>query len=122
MNMKERAQNLKQDIPTVFLALKDKDTPVLAKIIAGITICYALSPIDLIPDFIPVLGYLDDILLLPALIAWTVKLIPKDVWERSRLLSESLWTNKRPGKWYYSLPVIAVWLLVIWLIVKVFWL
>ena len=56
MNFKERAKNLKQDIPTVFLSLKDQDMPMLAKTLAMITIIYALSPIDLIPDIIPVLG------------------------------------------------------------------
>ena len=80
MTLKERARKLKQDVPAVFLALKDRDTPLLAKILAGVTVAYALSPIDLIPDFVPVLGYLDDVLLLPALIALTVKLIPKKVW------------------------------------------
>lgn len=65
MTLKERAQSLKRDIPAVFLALKDKDTPISAKVLAGITVCYALSPVDLIPDFIPVLGYLDDLILLP---------------------------------------------------------
>lgn len=83
MTLKERAQSLKRDIPAVFLALKDKDTPISAKVLAGITVCYALSPVDLIPDFIPVLGYLDDLILLPALIALTVKLIPGEVWERT---------------------------------------
>ena len=67
MNFKERAKNLKQDIPTVFLSLKDQDMPMLAKTLAMITIIYALSPIDLIPDIIPVLGYLDDIIILPFL-------------------------------------------------------
>ena len=67
MNLKERARILKTDIPAVFIAMKKKETPILAKIAAGLTIAYALSPIDLIPDFIPVIGYLDDILLLPAL-------------------------------------------------------
>ena len=71
MNFKERAKNLKQDIPTVFLSLKDQDMPMLAKTLAMITIIYALSPIDLIPDIIPVLGYLDDIIILPFLIALT---------------------------------------------------
>ncbi len=56
MSLKERAKKLKMDIPTIFLALKDKDTPILAKIFASITVVYALSPIDLIPDFIPLLG------------------------------------------------------------------
>jgi len=76
MNLKERARQLKIDIPAVFLSLKSKKTPVMAKILAGLTIGYALSPIDLIPDFIPVIGYLDDLLILPLLIALTIRLIP----------------------------------------------
>ena len=76
MKLKERAKQLKQDISAVFLALKEKDTPVIAKIFAGITIAYALSPIDFIPDFIPILGYLDDLIILPLFVTVTVKLIP----------------------------------------------
>lgn len=67
MNLRDRAKQLKVDIPAVFIALKQKETPLPAKILAAVTVGYALSPIDLIPDFIPVLGYLDDVLLLPAL-------------------------------------------------------
>lgn len=84
MNLKERAKKVKIDIPTIFLALKDKDTPMLAKIFASITVVYALSPVDLIPDFIPVLGYLDDIILLPMLVALTIKFISADIIERNR--------------------------------------
>lgn len=119
MNLKERAKKLKNDIPTVFLALKDQDTPVIAKIIAGVTVAYALSPIDLVPDFIPVLGYLDDVILLPALVALTIKLIPKDIWERNRKLSERLWENGKPKKWYYGIPVVVIWILVVLLVVKI---
>ena len=57
MSLKERAKKLKSDILALALALKDADTPILAKILAGITVAYTLSPVDLIPDFIPVLGY-----------------------------------------------------------------
>ena len=88
MNLKERAKKLKTDIPAVFLALKHKETPFLAKFLAGLTVAYALSPIDLIPDFIPVIGYLDDLLLLPLLVAWTIKLIPPEVMEECRAKSE----------------------------------
>ena len=119
MDMKKRAKKLKTDIPAVFISLKDKDTPILAKVFAGITIAYALSPIDLIPDFIPVLGYLDDVILLPALIAVTVKLIPKDVMERNRKLSAGMWEDGKPKKWYYAIPIVVLWLVVIGLIVKV---
>lgn len=64
MNLKERARQLKTDIPALFLAMKEKGTPFAAKLVGGITLVYALSPIDLIPDFIPVIGYLDDLIIL----------------------------------------------------------
>ncbi|MEG0741889.1 MAG: YkvA family protein [Clostridia bacterium] len=121
MNLKERAQKLKTDIPIVFTALRKKETPFLAKLVAGITICYALSPIDLIPDFVPVLGYLDDVIILPALIVLTVKLIPKDVLDRCRKEAENLWPNGRPKKWYYGIPIVLIWLFLLWLIVKALW-
>lgn len=96
MNIKERTKKLKTDIPAIFLALKDEETPSSAKIIAAITVAYALSPIDLIPDFVPILGYLDDVILLPALVALTVRLIPKEIMERNRKLAEDLWKNGKP--------------------------
>lgn len=118
INLKQRAQKLKSDIPTLYLAIKDKNTPVAAKLLAALTVGYALSPIDLIPDFIPILGYLDDVILLPALIALTIKLIPKEVWEQNRLKAENMWKDGRPKKWYYALPIAAIWILIIFLIVK----
>ena len=122
MNLKERAKKLKTDIPAIFLALKNKETPIAAKLVAAVTVAYALSPIDLIPDFIPVLGYLDDVILLPALVALTVRLIPKETMEKNRKLAEGLWKNGKPKKWYYAVPIVLIWLLVIWLIVKAVWL
>lgn len=116
--LKQQAKQLKHDIPAVFLALKHKDTPVMAKLLAGITVAYALSPIDLIPDFIPVLGYLDDVILLPVLIAATIRLIPADVFAQCREQAKGLWENGRPRKWYYALPVILIWILIIWVVVK----
>lgn len=121
MNFKERAERLKIDIPTVFIALRKKETPIIAKILAGITIIYALSPIDLIPDFIPVLGYLDDIIILPCLIALTVRLIPPDMFAECRIQAEGLWAVGKPKKWYFALPIVVIWLLVIYLIIKVIW-
>ena len=118
MKLKERAKRLKTDIPAVFLAIKDRDTPVIAKIFGAITVAYALSPIDLIPDFIPIMGYLDDLILLPALAALTIKFIPKDVMEKSRALSEGMWENGKPKKWYFAVPIVIIWLLIIWLILK----
>lgn len=121
MNLKERAQRLKQDIPAVFIAMGKKETPVMAKILAGLTITYALSPIDLIPDFIPVLGYLDDMILLPSLAALTIRLIPPEVREECRKEAEGLWTNGRPKRWLFALPVVLVWTLIVYWIIKAIW-
>lgn len=118
MSLKEKAKQLKKDVPAVFLSLKDKETPLPAKILAALTIVYALSPVDLIPDFIPVLGYLDDIILLPLLISLTIKLIPEDVWNRNREAAEGMWKDGRPKKWYFAIPFVLIWILIIWLIVK----
>lgn len=68
MKLREFSRKIKLKIKAVYLAYKHKDTPIVAKIFAGITVGYALSPIDLIPDFIPILGYLDDLIILPLLI------------------------------------------------------
>lgn len=122
MNFKERAKQLKKDIPAVFLALKHSDTPISAKIIAAVTVCYALSPVDLIPDFIPVLGYLDDLIILPALVALVIRLIPNEILEECRQKSENMWTDGKPKKWYYALPIVVFWLIIILLILKVFFL
>ena len=121
MTLKDKAEQLKIDIPAVFIALKQKETPVFAKILAGITIFYALSPIDLIPDFIPFLGYLDDMILLPLLVGLTIKMIPTEVFEECRLQAAGLWVDGKPKKWYYAIPVVLVWLLVLFLLVKVIW-
>ena len=118
MSLKDRAKQLKPDIPAVFLALKRRETPWGAKVLAALTIGYALSPIDLIPDFIPVLGYLDDLIILPAMVALTVRLIPAEVMDECRAQAEGMWQNGKPKKWYYAIPIIAVWLVIVFLIVR----
>ena len=118
--LKDRAKKLKTDIPAVFLALKDKRTPWFARIIAATVIVYALSHIDLIPDFIPVLGYLDDLILLPLLVALTIRFLPKDILEKHRKQAEGMWQDGKPEKWYYAIPIAIVWILIVFLIVKAF--
>ncbi len=117
MNLKDRAKKLTTDVPAVFMALKDRRTPWYAKIFGGLTVIYALSPIDLIPDFIPFLGYLDDLIILPLLVALTVKFIPKDVFADCREKAVGIWQDGKPKKWYYGIPFILVWVVVIGLIV-----
>ena len=120
--LKARAKQLKVDIPAVFIALRRKETPLLAKILAFIAVAYALSPIDLIPDFIPVIGLLDDVILLPGLIALTVKMIPHDTFAECRKEAEGLWQDGKPKKWYYALPIVLVWGTLVFIIVKTIWL
>ncbi|MDD2234115.1 MAG: YkvA family protein [Syntrophomonadaceae bacterium] len=120
MDFKEKAKMINNYIPALFLAIKRKDTPLIAKILAGITVGYALSPIDIVPDFVPVLGYLDDIIILPLLIIWTVKLIPSEILEECKLEAEGMWKDGKPKKWYYTIPIIVLYLLIIWWIASKF--
>ena len=116
-----RAKQLKTELPAVALALRDARTPWTAKALGMLTIAYALSPIDLVPDFIPVLGYLDDLLILPLLVALTVRLLPAEVLDDCRKQAEGMWQNGKPKHWYYALPIILLWLIVLVLIVKAVW-
>ena len=118
MKIEERVKRMKTDLPAVFLALKDPATPLIAKIAAGLAVAYALSPIDLIPDFIPVLGYLDDLLIVPALTALAIHLIPPTIWQHCQAESQAQWQNGKPRKWYYAIPVVLIWILLACLILK----
>jgi len=116
-NIKEKAKLLKKQIPAIFLAMKRRDTPLLAKIFTLITIAYALSPIDFVPDFIPILGYLDDIIILPLLVTITIKLIPDSILNECQKEAENLWQEGKPKKWYYGIPIIIFWSLIIGVII-----
>jgi uncharacterized membrane protein YkvA (DUF1232 family) len=113
MNLKEKAKAIKIYIPALFIAMKRKETPITAKIIAGITVAYALSPIDLIPDFVPVLGYLDDLIILPLLASMAIRLIPQGVMDECKAEAEGLWANGKPKKWFYAVPIVLVWVLIV---------
>jgi uncharacterized membrane protein YkvA (DUF1232 family) len=116
MSWKARAKQLKMDIPAVFIAMQKKETPRAAKIMAIVIVGYALSPIDIIPDFIPVLGLLDELILLPILVAILIKMIPAEMMDRYRIEAEGLWADKKPQKWFYAIPVVIVWLLMLWVL------
>lgn len=108
MDLKQRAKQLTADIPALAMALRDRRTPLGAKVLAGIAVAYALSPIDLIPDFLPVVGYLDDVLLLPVLVAWSVRMIPPEVLDEHRANADRMWQQGQKH-WYYALPIVAIW-------------
>ncbi len=119
--LKERADALKKETAALYIAFGRKETPLLAKAAIGAAVCYALSPIDLIPDFIPVLGFLDDVLLLPCLIAVAVRLIPHEVLAECRLEAASLRQEGKPKSAKYAIPVIIIWAAVALILVKAIW-
>lgn len=113
MNIKEVSKKLKLKINVVYLAYKNENTPIIAKVFAALTVGYALSPIDLIPDFIPIFGYLDDLIILPILIYIAIKLIPKEIMKECEEKSKDLWNEGKPKSWIYGLPVIIIWIMIL---------
>src|SRR4051794_32156640 len=87
--LKQQARQLKSEARVLLLAYKDKRTPVAAKLLVAITVGYLLSPIDLIPYFIPVLGLLDDLIIVPILISLSLKLIPEAVLKDAREVAKN---------------------------------
>ncbi|MDN5334511.1 DUF1232 domain-containing protein [Sphaerochaeta halotolerans] len=112
----QRALLLKGQLTAIYYASKDKRMPLLPKVLAGFILLYALSPIDLIPDFIPVLGYLDDLIILPALLVLTIKCIPNEVLKDAQDQAERK-PISLPKNWSFSILFIGFWILILWFIV-----
>lgn len=115
--LKKKANAIIEDITTIRFAYKDERTPLYGKILAAIVLAYAFSPVDLIPDFIPVLGYLDDLILIPLGIFLTLKLIPEEVVEDSRKKAKVSHLNKKKN-WIAGGLIITLWFLIIFWIIK----
>jgi uncharacterized membrane protein YkvA (DUF1232 family) len=115
--LRQRARALKRDTFTLYFAARDPRTPWYARALTLLVVAYALSPIDLIPDFIPVLGYLDDLVLVPAGLALAVRLVPHDVLAECR--AQALARSDRPISRAGALLVVGVWLVVALLLVRV---
>jgi len=111
--LKARAEALERDTYALYLASRDPRVPWYAKVLVGLIVAYALSPIDLIPDFIPVLGYLDDLLIVPAGVALAVWLIPQGVLDEHRANARRQLEEGAPRSWFGALVVVVVWTLVI---------
>jgi uncharacterized membrane protein YkvA (DUF1232 family) len=102
------ARTLKRDVHAVYLAARDPRTPWYAKALALAVAGYALSPIDLIPDFIPVVGYLDDLILVPAGLWLVIRLIPADVLAEHRALADA--ASSRPVSRTAAAAIVAIWI------------
>lgn len=114
--IKQLAKQMKIEIGALYIAFKRSDVPFYAKLVSILVVGYALSPIDLIPDFIPVLGYLDDLILLPLGIALAIKLIPPDIMSECRLLSENTLNKKLPKNWIAASIIIILWIMLLYFI------
>ncbi len=111
---------IKKHIFVLYEVNKHPKTPKSAKIIIMIALGYALSPIDLIPDFIPVLGYLDDLIILPMLIYLALRFIPSEIWNDCVIKAEQN-ENKLPKIWLVGGLIILIWVsILIYLLVKIF--
>ncbi|WP_010233685.1 YkvA family protein [Clostridium arbusti] len=111
--IKQNAKKIKKEIGALYFAYKRPDVPFYAKLVSILVVCYALSPIDLIPDFIPVLGYLDDLILLPLGIAFAVKLIPNDIMNECRQQSENIFNEGKPKNWIAGGIIICIWIIIV---------
>lgn len=117
--LKRFAREMKLQLQVLYLASRDPRTPLVAKLVLIAVVAYALSPIDLIPDFIPVLGYLDDLILLPLGIWLAIRLVPPELWRelRTRAETEPLSLPKNRGGaafviacWLVALALVGYWL------------
>jgi len=108
--LRNRARALKRDTLALYLAAGDPRTPWYAKLVAGAVVAYVLSPLDLIPDFIPVLGYLDDLIIVPLGIAAVLRLVPAEVLADCRAQAET--HSQRPVGRLGTMFIISVWLVV----------
>ncbi len=123
--LKEEMRQLKTDTYALYLSYKDPRVPWYAKVIMAATVGYALSPIDLIPDFIPVLGQLDDLIIVPAGISLALKMIPGEVLNEYREKAQSELNGSRPKNWVAAFIIVLIWLLVVYLFLRfvlaIFW-
>ena len=108
---KQRAKQLKIEIYAIYLAYKDPRVPWYARIFAACVVGYAFSPIDLIPDPIPILGYLDDLILIPLGVVLALKMIPKEVMAECRERSQEIMRQGRPVNRIAATVIIAIWVL-----------
>lgn len=111
--MKAWAKKLKRQIFVLYFACKDERVPWYAKLFTAFVVAYAFSPIDLVPDFIPVLGYLDDLVLVPLGIVVALKLIPRSVIPDCEMKAEEMMKRGKPKNWIAASIIVMIWGLVL---------
>ncbi len=119
---KQQLNYLKREAYTLYYACQDRKTPWYAKLLGALVVAYAFSPIDLIPDFIPIIGFLDDLLISPLGVFFVSKLIPKKVMELSRERAEAaiLADDAKPKNWIAAACILLIWLVFASLVILYF--
>ena len=120
---REKVAALKRYVGALYFALRDPRVPRISKLIITVAVAYALSPVDLIPDFIPLVGWLDELVVLPVLLSLAVRLMPEEVWsdcENQAAARPALPPNQRAAWvvrtiWLFASVVICVWLARLWI-------
>ncbi|MEE3954512.1 YkvA family protein [Peribacillus frigoritolerans] len=119
--IKTWARSLKRHIFILYFACKDERVPWHAKVFTACVVAYAFSPIDIIPDFIPILGYLDDVILVPIGIMIALKMIPKSVLTDCEDKAEEMMKNGKPKNWIVGSLIVMIWvLIIIWAIIYIY--
>jgi len=117
--LKTWARNIKRDVVTVYFAARDPQAPWGVRLLAALVAAYALSPIDLIPDFIPVLGYVDDLLIVPLGMLLVMRLMPSDVLAHARLQADALLA--KPRSLWAAACIVVIWLVLGFFLVRWLW-
>lgn len=114
--LRQWARDLKRELMTLWFCRKHPETPLVAKASAIIVVAYALSPIDLIPDFIPIIGYLDDVIIVPIGIYITLRLVPEKVVIESRAKAEAWFASNqsRPKNYFVAALFVCLWIAAAW--------
>lgn len=105
-----RAQALKREVYALYLCARHPRTPWYAKLFVGLIVAYALSPIDLIPDFVPVLGYLDEVILLPLALLLALRMVPADVLEECRDRASGVFAGTKPVSRAAAAVIVGLWI------------
>ncbi|WP_458414234.1 YkvA family protein [Schinkia sp. CFF1] len=114
------AKRLKRQIFVLYLAYKDERVPWYAKLFTACVVAYAFSPIDLIPDFIPILGYLDDVIIVPLGIMFALKMIPNEVLSECESKAEEMMKKGKPKNWVVGSLIILIWVIImLWITINV---
>jgi uncharacterized membrane protein YkvA (DUF1232 family) len=119
--LRQWAKGLKRQVYVLYLAYKDPRTPWYARVFTACVVAYAFSPIDLIPDFVPVLGYLDDLILVPLGVAIALKLIPAEVLRDSQQEAQRLIEQGKPISRAGAIVIVSIWILTLVVTATVIW-